>query len=232
LVRAHGLSREIRVLPNGVDYPVDIPDKPWPNCAQHIIYAGSLFGWKGVDDLVAAMAYLEDHCVTIVGGSPEQIERLRARQPLGGGQLCFTGQLAQYEVQKLLATACIAVLPNRPDPDSQFTSPLKLYEYMASACAVVATDLPAVRDELGEADAAWAQAGNPESLAAAIRSLTQSPMEARALGQRGRLKVRTRTWRQRASDLLAALGRSAGTDAEPGQRPASERGAGGGSCVS
>ena len=204
-LRAHGLARPILVLPNGVDYPVDIPEKPWAECQHHIIYAGSLFGWKGVDDLVDAMAWLTNHRVTIVGGSAEQVERLRSRQSADGGEISCTGQLQQHEVQKLLANACIAVLPNRPDPDSEFTSPLKLFEYMASGCAVVATNLPSVREVLGEEDAAWAMPGNPQSLAEAIRSLCQSPEHARALGGRSRQLVRQRTWRQRAINLLAAL---------------------------
>jgi glycosyltransferase involved in cell wall biosynthesis len=204
-LRAHGLDRTILVLPNGVDYPASVPDKPWAECHRHIIYAGSLFGWKGVDDLVDAMAFLDGYQVTIVGGSAEQIERLRDRQPSAGGELVFTGQLPQFEVQKLLANACIAVLPNRPDPDSQFTSPLKLFEYMASGCAVVATDLPSVREVLGEDDAAWATPGDPQALAGAIRSLCQASGRASALGAAARLLVRQRTWQERAMKLLAAL---------------------------
>ena len=207
-LRAHALTRPILVLPNGVDYPANIPEKPWPECQRHIIYAGSLFGWKGVDDLVDAMAWLVDHRVTIVGGSSEQIERLQSRQSAGGGEIFFTGQLQQHEVQRLLANACIAVLPNRPDPDSQFTSPLKLFEYMASGCAVIATDLPSVREVLGEADAAWAIPGNPQSLAEAIKSLCLTPEHAHALGRRSRQLVRQRTWRQRAISLLVALAAS------------------------
>lgn len=203
--RAHGLVRPVRVLPNGVEYPERIPEKPWMDCRRQIIYAGSLFGWKGVDDLVDAMAYLDGYRVTIIGGSKEQIERLRARQPSTGGLIEYTGQLPQHEVQKRLAAACVAVLPNRPDPDSQFTSPLKLFEYLAAGCAVVATDLPSVREVLGEHDAAWATPGDPESLARAIQAICQSPERASALAATGRQLVRPRTWRQRALSLLVML---------------------------
>ena len=204
--RAHALTRPVCIMPNGVEYPDSIPDKPWADCRRLIIYAGSLFGWKGVDDLVDAMAHLDGYRVTIIGGSKEQIERLRARQPSTGGVLEFTGQLPQHEVQKRLAAACIAVLPNRPDPDSMFTSPLKLFEYLAAGCAVVATDLPSVREVLGEGDAAWAVPGDPKSLAKAIDLLCQSPEQAKTLGNAGRLLVRQRTWRQRALNLLTMLG--------------------------
>lgn len=231
-LRAHGLDRPVLVLPNGVDYPAEIPDKQWPDCQHHIIYAGSLFGWKGVDDLVEAIAWLPGHRVTIVGGSAEQVERLRVRQPAEGGELSFTGQLPQHEVQKLLAGACVAVLPNRRDPDSQFTSPLKLFEYMASGCAVVATDLPSVREVLGEDDAAWATPGDPKSLAEAIRSLCQSPERASALGERGRRLVRQRTWRQRAINLLAALAATGEPFAAKLTPVLAQSEEGGASCVS
>lgn len=202
--RVHGLDRPVLVLPNGVDYPERIPAKDWSDARSRIIYAGSLFGWKGVDDLVDAMAFLEGHRVLIVGGSQEQIERLQQRQP-PGGELVFAGQIPQYKVQEYLRSACVAVLPNRPDPDSQFTSPLKLFEYMAAGCAVVSTDLPSLREVLGDNDAFWATPSNPQSLAAAISRACGEPAKARELGERARVLVRTRTWENRARQLLEKL---------------------------
>ena len=53
LQELHG-DRVVEVLPNGVDWPEYLPEKDWPHVAQHIIYAGSFFAWKGVSDLVRA----------------------------------------------------------------------------------------------------------------------------------------------------------------------------------
>lgn len=198
----------VHVLPNGVDYPAELPEKSWAEIGSRIVYAGSMFGWKGVDDLVDAAGLLPEYKFTILGGSQEQIERLKNR--VVTTNIRFTGHVPQYQVKALLAESCIAVLPNRPDPDSEFTSPLKLFEYMAAGCAVVATDLPALRAYLGESHAAWAEAINPSSLAEAIRGLCQSPERARALGAWGREAVRARTWQQRAMDMQQLIHQASG----------------------
>lgn len=204
IVELYSPQDPVEVLPNGVDFPVSIPEKDWLHLHQKIVYAGSLFGWKGVDDLVEATRYLGDCHIDIIGGTPDQITRLKERMPSSARAILeFSGQLPQHEVQRRLADACIAVLPNRADPDSLFTSPLKLFEYMAAGCAVVATDLPSVREVLPNDGAYWAIPGNPQSLAAAISCVCNTPEKARDLGHRGRQAVRSRTWRARALALLA-----------------------------
>lgn len=205
LASAYDWQREITVLQNGVELPVHLPIKPWKESCCHLIYAGSLFGWKGVDDLVDAMAFLPGSHLQIVGGTSEQIDRLRQRMQPQGGTVEFFGHLEQYEVQELLGKACVAVLPNRPDPDSAFTSPLKLFEYMAAGCAVVATNLPAIRDVVGAEGAAWAMPGSPNSLAEAIRQLCARDDGGAAMGVAGRNFVRSMTWDQRAGKLLSLM---------------------------
>ncbi len=200
----HG-ARTVEVLANGVDWPELLPEKDWQCAGLNIIYAGSLFGWKGVEDLVEAAAKLPGCRITVIGGSTEQVARLRARTPVGGAQLEFRGQLPHSEVALALQLACIAVLPNRDEPDSRFTSPIKLFEYMAAGCAVVASDLPALRDVMFEDDAVWVRAGDPVALAAGIGALAAAPERARRIGGRLRERARAYTWRARAAKLAALL---------------------------
>ncbi|MEI6300090.1 MAG: glycosyltransferase family 4 protein [Betaproteobacteria bacterium] len=200
----HG-GRRIEVLVNGVDWPEQLSKKDWPHACMNIVYAGSLFGWKGVEDLVAAAATLPGCRITVIGGSAPQVERLRVQAPSDGAQLEFRGQLSHAEVAVALQSACIAVLPNRDTPDSRFTSPIKLFEYMAAGCAVVASDLPALRDVLSEDEAVWVRAGDPAALAAGIGALTADPERARRIGGKLREKARAHTWRARAEKLAALL---------------------------
>ncbi len=212
LSRTHAVRRSIVVLPNGVAYPGSLPQKDWADASRRIVYAGSLFGWKGVDDLVEAFNSLPGFRLSVIGGTPEQVQRLKERRNGGGGEIEFLGQQPHYEVQHRLATACIAVLPNRSDKDSEFTSPLKLFEYLASGCAVVATDLPAMREVLGANDAVWARPGDPDSLAGAIMLACRSPESLEQLGLRGRVLVRDKTWVRRADSFLAHAGELLGSE--------------------
>lgn len=205
LAERYPAARRAVVLPNGVRLPNAQPAKDWSRISQEIIYTGSLFGWKGVDDLVAAAALLPGCRITIVGGSAADVAELRQKAPSNGAELVFAGHLPHGEVQRRLTAACIAVLPNRPDPDSAFTSPLKLFEYLAAGCAVVSTDLPPIREILGDADAAWAEAGNPASLAAAISTLVSDSGRAAAMAARGFACVQPHSWTARARRLSGLL---------------------------
>jgi glycosyltransferase involved in cell wall biosynthesis len=201
LCKLYGSARKMEVIPNGVEWPQDLPPKDWEHLERHVVYAGSLFPWKGAADLVTAAAALTGCRIELIGGEAERVRKLAETAPLRGAELLLTGQVPHEVVLERLAAGCIAVLPNRADADSAFTSPIKLFEYMAAGCAIVATDLPAIREILDEGDAAWAAPGDPSSLAEAISGLVANPARARALAGRVREKARQYTWSARAGRL-------------------------------
>ena len=198
-------ERPIEVLPNGVDWPEVPPHKDWANSVKHVLYAGSFFGWKGVSDLIRAGNELPGFRITLLGGTPEQIAREKEAISPGGARIDFRGHVPHADVAAALAQACIAVLPNRDDPDSRFTSPIKLFEYMAAGCAVVASDLPSLREVLEPDEAVWVRPGDPEDLAAGLRQLADDPVRARRMGERAREKARGFTWTARAETLIRLL---------------------------
>ena len=205
LAALYGAPRHLLVLPNGVTPLGSLPDKPWHDCRRHVIYAGSFFGWKGVADLVAAAATLDGFRLTLIGGEPGHIEALRKQLPSGGAEVEFLPRLPHAEVMAHVAAACIAVLPNRADPDSAFTSPIKLFEYMAAGCAIVTSDLPAIREILGETDAAWFRPGDPASLRDALLALGSDCGRASEMGRRLYAMSADYAWQKRAARLKAFL---------------------------
>lgn len=205
LKKRYRLEREIHVLPDAVSWPAQIPEKPWHDAGRHIVYAGSFFPWKGVQDLVAAAERLPGCRVTLIGGSPERIREYQRWVPADGAEVVFAGHLPHTETLKALSEACIAVLPNRAEPNSLWSSPLKLFEYMAAGCAVVAADLPSVREILAPDEAVWVPPGDPRAIADGIRQLADDPALARRLGERVRERARAFTWEARAARLAAIL---------------------------
>ncbi len=196
----YDVPQRLLVVSNGVARPELLSPKAWHDSARNVIYAGSFFGWKGVDDLVAAAADLEGFRISLVGGEPDQIDRIRMRLPPSGAEIELVARLPHNEVMTRLAEACIAVLPNRPDPDSAFTSPIKLFEYMAAGCAVVAADLPSIREILGNDEAIWFTSGDAKSLAVALQNIATNN-HAEALGAVLREKSRAYTWQARAEKI-------------------------------
>jgi len=205
LKKRYHLTREIHVLPDAVSWPAQIPVKPWHEAGWHIVYAGSFFPWKGVQDLVAAAQWLPGCRLTLVGGSPERVGEYRSQVTDAGAEIVFTGHVSHAQSLAALGRACIAVLPNRAEPNSLWSSPLKLFEYMAAGCAVVAADLPSIREVLAEEEAVWVPPGDPRALADGIRRLADDPERARHMGERLRERARNYTWEARAGQLSALM---------------------------
>ena len=208
-----GSRQNLDVIPDGVRLD---PHRSWtPPAADPIVaYAGHLYAWKGVDVLLDALARLPAMRGLIVGGHDAEpdLERVRQRARELGivDRVEFTGLVAPASVAGHLARARILVLPNLPTTIStHFTSPLKLFEYMAAGRPVVASDLPAIREVLRDGEnALLVEAGNAEALAAAIARLAADPALGERLARTAFDEAGRFGWDTRAAMLEAVLQRA------------------------
>src|SRR6185369_8029186 len=121
------------------------------------------------------------------------------------------GHVPYDRVPDVLAQASVALLPLPDEPVARlFTSPLKLFDYMAAGAPIVASDLPSLREVLQhERNALLARPGDPDGFADAVRRLLADPDLARRIGQQAREDVRQYAWDARAAALLDFLGQPA-----------------------
>ena len=131
----------------------------------------------------------------IVGGLAGEPDLARVRalaERVAPGRVTFIGQVDPPRVPALLRSADVLVLPNTPGrASSAYTSPLKLFEYMASGRPIVASDLPALREVLRPDDnAVLVEAGDPEALASGLARVLGDPALAARLAAQAREDVR------------------------------------------
>jgi glycosyltransferase involved in cell wall biosynthesis len=223
LTERYGPRDHLFVVPDGAPEPTDASRSadtlvkagldPGQGVAPALVvgYAGHLYPWKGVDILVRALADLPSVRAVIIGGHPHERDFARVRalvDELGlQHRVELTGQVAPAAVRPLLARASILVLPNTASATSdRYTSPLKLFEYLSLGRAIVASDLPALREVLSDGvTALLVPPGRPDALAQAIQRLAEQPALMRALAQRAAELAPRFTWRARAERLEAAL---------------------------
>ena len=198
-------NRKIFVVPNGVKIYEMSSNKHWHEIHKNIIYTGSLFKWKGVEDLVEASRFLSGFKITIIGGNSSQIERLKRKMNPNGAEIVFLGYLPYQETIQYLQKACIAIIPNRNESPSHFTSPLKLFEYMAAGCAIIASDIPSLHEVLNNDEAIWFEPGNPYSLSEAIKILASDVEKAKKMGEMMRNKANNYTWDLRAKKIIEII---------------------------
>jgi glycosyltransferase involved in cell wall biosynthesis len=219
LERRFGPRENVAVVPDGVRVcspdPYPTPDKPTETMTVAdtvtdgftIGYAGHLYPWKGVDLIIEAVAALKDTRALIVGGHQQEpdLQRVKdfAAQLDCASRVSFTGLVPPPEVAGRLRETDVLVLPNPVSAVSHaFTSPLKLFEYMAAGRPIVASDLPSIREVLvHEQNALLIPPGNPQALTAAIRRLRDDRGLAAALAARAREDVSAYTWEKRAERL-------------------------------
>jgi glycosyltransferase involved in cell wall biosynthesis len=208
-----GQRNNLAVVPDGVRLDPDrVYDPPPARARPLVVYAGHLYPWKGVDVLVDAMAYLPDCDARIVGGHPAErdLDRVRARAVALGldRRITFTGLLPPSAVHRELLDANVLVLPNTETSISQqYTSPLKLFEYLAAGRAIVASDLPAFREILEHGRTAWlVPPGDATALSAGISRVIGDPALAQEIGRTAFARAGRYTWARRAEQIEVLLG--------------------------
>jgi glycosyltransferase involved in cell wall biosynthesis len=170
-------------------------------------YAGHLYPWKGVDLVIEAVAALKDTRGLIIGGHEKEPDLARvkafAAQLNCGSRITFTGLIPPAAVAARLREADVLTLPNPASAiSSEFTSPLKLFEYMASGRPIVASDLPSLREVLRhEENALLVEPGNPQALTAGILRIKDDAALGRRLAARAKDEVGAFTWARRAERL-------------------------------
>jgi glycosyltransferase involved in cell wall biosynthesis len=210
LTRRFGPRERLAVVPDGTR-AVQVSDSRTPPQEGPLTvgYAGHLYAWKGVDILLQAIAKVPGIHGLIVGGHDKEqdLSRLRALAGRLGidERVTFTGQVAPASVQALLARASVLALPNPASAIStRATSPLKLFEYMAAGRAIVASDLPALREVLThEVNGLLVAPGDPDALAAGIRRLSGDPDLRDRLARTARDTAAEYSWSRRAERLEA-----------------------------
>jgi glycosyltransferase involved in cell wall biosynthesis len=205
-------KQKIYVAPDGVDVQKfrNIPSKEAcrnilgiDNNATIVLYTGQLFPWKGVDTLIEAAKELPPDIHTIiVGGYGNDLTRLK--QKASGSAIQFTGQVRHDMVLTYIGAADIVVIPNtaRENISFKYTSPLKLFEAMAAGKAIIASDIPSLREILDDTTALLVPADNSKALRAAIVKLAYNKDLQQKLARAAQEESNQYDWQQRAKSIL------------------------------
>jgi glycosyltransferase involved in cell wall biosynthesis len=196
-------------IPNGVNLRNFKRERKTPN-PRKIVYVGQLYPWKGVGTLILAMTHVVSGELHVVGGGGEQIEKLKREVERIGikDRVHFHGQVPANRVADHLADAAVAVHPlTGKYRDGEFTSPLKVFEYLAAGVPIVAADLPSTREILADGvNALLVPPDDPAELARAIQKILEDPQLAERLARKGQEDAVSFSWERRAERLLAFFG--------------------------
>lgn len=172
-----------------------------------VLYSGHLFEWKGVYVLAEAAKKLSEALFVFIGGTDADLKEFKNKY----GQVTnvlIVGRKPHVDIPTYLKAGDVLVLPNsgKEEISQKFTSPLKLFEYMASRRPIVASDLPVLKEILNNNNSVLVGPDNPRLLADAIRSVLNNHKLREDLSMQAFIDVQRYTWDKRSVKILNFLG--------------------------
>jgi len=168
-----------------------------------IFYNGSLAEWKGAYVLAEAADYLtEDYLIYFTGSNKQDIEKFKEKY--NSNKIKVLGHQNYELIPYWLKTADILVIPNSAkfEISRSYTSPMKLFEYLASNRPIIAADLPSLREVLNESNCVFFRPDEPRDLANKIIGLINDREKQKAISSKALNDVKNYDWQNRAQKIL------------------------------
>ena len=179
-----------------------------------VIYTGHLYEWKGAALLLKAARNFqfsisnfqkneEDILFVFVGGTNKDVQSFR-KQTKGLNNILCLGHKPHKDIPIYLKAADVLVLPNGKEEkiSELYTSPLKLFEYMAAKRPIIASDLPSIREVLDDQMAVFFKPDNPDQLAESIKKVIWNNHLAETISAKAFERVGNHTWERRVKKIL------------------------------
>jgi phosphatidylinositol alpha-mannosyltransferase len=179
------LGGDYVLVHNGIEVERFAKATPWPASGPTIFFLGRHEPRKGLSVLLDAMARLPDDVRLWVGGEGPETDALR-RRTRGDDRVEWLGSVNEEDKARRLRGADVFCAPSLYGESFGVV----LLEAMAAHVPIVATDLPGYANVArGGKDAVLVPEGDPEALAAALRSVLSDSRLAESLAGAGELRA-------------------------------------------
>jgi glycosyltransferase involved in cell wall biosynthesis len=163
-----------------------------------VLYTGHLYEHKGAGILAEASKLL-DELVLFVGGTDTDITAFK--KTYGQLPIQIEGRKPHSLIPHYLKSADVLVLPNSAKDETSrlYTSPMKLFEYMASGTPIVTSDTPSIREVLNEKNSILVEPDSSEALAHGIKKIIIDGST--SYGLQAQKDVLSYTWKKRVEKI-------------------------------
>lgn len=165
-----------------------------PRGRKVVGYVGAIAEWFD-QDLLEALARRLPECLIVLVGNDSVGAKARLQ---GFENVKFIGEVPYAELPYYVHGFDVCLLPFKVIPLTLATNPVKVYEYLAAGKAVVAVELPEMRQFGNLVEVASSHEGFLEGVGRALAT-PQTP----ELRQARQEFARAQTWEHRAQDLIA-----------------------------
>lgn len=167
-----------------------------------VVYTGHFYSWKGVDLMASVAQNLSQYEFYFIGGNPKAVTEYQSK--FNSQNLHFLGFKPHKEIPLWQKCADCLVLPNtaKEDISKYYTSPMKLFEYMASRVPIVASSIPSIMEIVSQNEVIFFEPDNEKSLSEKIELALNNIQICEKLVKNARMKVEQYTWEMRAQKII------------------------------
>lgn len=196
------------LIPNGIDMPdinqisvTDNIEKKQNN--NNILFIGRVNWEKGLDILIASMAYVPKGNLVIAGNDEEgyqkKLEKIAVKYNVSK-HIQFIGSVNNADKESLFSTTPVLVLPSYSENFG-----IVVLEAMSHGCPVIVTPEVGIADVVKEFKTGIVCEGNPETLGHNINMLLGNSELRKEMGDRGKLVAKEQySWLVIARQMVKA----------------------------
>ncbi|NMC45448.1 MAG: glycosyltransferase family 4 protein [Chloroflexi bacterium] len=220
----------LQIAPNGTD-PQRYQHLPDPTGARRQLgleenitvgFTGHFYRGRGVDLLLEIAIRLPQVNFLWVGGKEEHVrpwrEELKTRNITN---VTLTGFITNQQLPLYQAACDILVMPygkkisgSSGGDIAKVINPMKMFDYMASGRAIVASEIPVFHEVLSEQTTLFCPPDDSQAWALAIRRLVENEQLRNSLAHHARQLSQQYSWVARAGRSLALIRNMEGTSYE------------------
>lgn len=205
IVAANISPERVHVVHNGIDLERygNLPNTPQALNQIVLGFVGFVRSWHGLDSVIAAMENADRRIhFLIVGDGPARGALERLATDLGlVNRVRFIGLVPAKDIPSVVVRFDIALQPKA----NAYASPLKIFEYMAAARAIVAPDQPNIREILADGDTALLfDPDDTGTMWRAVCRLAEDPALRKRLGEAAHREIHEKgyTWSHNARRII------------------------------
>lgn len=177
-----------------------------PSETKIVMYTGRLHDWKGASLLAKAATELKEISFVFVGGTDKEL--IDFRKLFSKFRNIFILGFKKNElIPKYLTSSDLLVLPNSSKNiiSEKYTSPMKLFEYMASGVPIIASNIPSIKEILSEKNAILFKSDDVDDLISKIKLSFKEYESLLNLSNKAKKDVLNYQWSVRAKNVLEFL---------------------------
>ena len=215
LIKKGILEQKILLASDGIDLDDFNVSKSREECRKElglplnkkiVLYTGHLYKWKGVETLARASEFLDENIlIVIVGGIKWYLSDFKKFIEKNNLKNILVVGYKDYSlIPKYLKSAdCLVLTGNKESEISrEQTSPMKMFEYMASKKPIVASSLLSFKEILNEYNCIFVESDNAEAMAIGIKKALNDSVLSENISNQAYQDVQKYTWDNRAKKIL------------------------------